>query len=88
MPHLHHLSVMHLCNFLCKGSSNFTFPRLQMLQNTVGAHKRQHVAPVLAQFLPPKHRVDFKWFSFGFKALQVGPLLFLSPGSAVVCHPT
>ncbi len=71
------LSRMDYCNSLYAGISQSSFTRLQMVQNAAarfltGVHKHQHITPILMalNWLPVRHRVDFKILMFVFKSLN------------------
>ncbi len=71
------LSRMDYCNSLYAGISQSSFTRLQMVQNAAdrfltGVRKHQHITPILMalNWLPVRHRVDFKILMFVLKSLN------------------
>ncbi len=71
------LSRLDYCNSLYAGISQCSFTRLQMVQNAAarfltGVRKHQHINPILMalNWLPVRHRVDFKILMFVFKSLN------------------
>ncbi len=68
------LSRMDYCNSLYAGISQCSFTTLQMVQNAAARffRKHQHITPILMalNWLPVRHRVDFKILMFVFKSLN------------------
>ncbi len=68
------LSRLDYCNSLYAGISQCSFTRLQntAARFLTGVRKHQHITPILMalNWLPVRHRVDFKILMFVFKSLN------------------